>query len=166
MHTPKLSFYEFISLKIYFDSCLQHADWGVVFLSWKAVERDALVLFFFLRLSKWCVKSLFSPDWYCLWESSEPWKISARLLIVDHAGSHLRVMWVIAALCERFENMAGMREICWNREVWGGKHLVHRRKGQGLWEFAVWPIWSNYLSFSSDNVQICETVKHVKEHSM
>lgn len=35
-HT-QVGFYEFISLKICFDSCLHRADWGVVCLSWKAV---------------------------------------------------------------------------------------------------------------------------------
>lgn len=48
-HT-KVGFYKCISLKMYSDSCLHHADWGVVCLSWKAVEKVALVFCFVVFL--------------------------------------------------------------------------------------------------------------------
>lgn len=58
---------------IYFDSCLHHADWRVVWLSWKDVE-SCLGVFFFsppsfpflilLRLYEWYVK--FTHSWLVL----------------------------------------------------------------------------------------------------
>lgn len=127
-HT-KVVFYEFISLKIYSGSCLHHAVRGVTCLSRKPVEKVASVfccpppsphqIF-------WAVSKVYAmlTCIVCM-KTTQAWNRSVRLLIVDLAGTRLSVTWQLSTTDPK---ACRMREICWNREVRGGKHLVHRRK--------------------------------------
>lgn len=117
------------------------------YVSWKAVQR---VFFFFFMQTFFFLCGKLSLFKIVCGETTETWKVSVRRLIVGHAGGFLCMTW---------QQTRRWQEIYVKWETSGSQE-----EGAGPQELAVWPMWPNYLSLSSDIVRICETVKQVNDH--